>query len=118
MTDFSHSVKRITAKSNQRKTTPMLKTTYKVTVRIAMIAGLLLATTGLHAADKAKTEKEGLAKARNTVDRVRLPDPPKVSTGTAKADPKEISKKENAKEKERSKEIAKKYPLDKTKVPS
>jgi len=108
----------MTTKTKPKEENTMLKTTYKVTVRIAMIAGLLLATTGLQAADKAKTEKEGVAKARNTVDPIRLPDPPKVSTGTAKSDPKEISKKENAKEKERSKEIAKKYPLDKTKVPS
>ena len=96
----------------------MLKTTYQTTLCIAVIAGLLLAITGLHAADKAKTEKEGLAKAKNTVDPIRLPDPPKVSTGTAKSDPKEISRKENAKEKERAKETARKYPLDKTKVPS
>ena len=83
-----------------------------------MIAGLLLAATGLHAADKTKSEKEGLAKARNTVDPIRLPDPPKVSSGTAKSDPKQISRTENAKEKERSKETAAKYRIDKTKVPS
>ncbi len=93
-----------------------MRTKY-IPTAIAVTASLFLATPRLHADDKEKAKKEGLEKAKNTVNNVRQADPPKVSTGTAKSDPKEISKRENAKEQERQKDLSKKYSPDKIDVP-
>jgi len=83
---------------------------------MAVTASLLLAIPGLGADAKDKDKK--LDKAKNTVDNIRQADPPKVSTGTAKSDPKEISDRLNKEEKERRKaaaeaaaEKARKHPI-------
>jgi hypothetical protein len=78
-------------------------TTKYIATAIAVTASLFLATPRLHADD--------------TVNNIRQADPPKVSTGTARSDPKEISKRENAKEQERQKDVSKKYSPDKISVP-
>jgi hypothetical protein len=59
--------------------------------------------------------KAGLDKARNTVDRIRQADPPRVSSGTTSAG--DIARRENAAERQRQAQESRRRHLDKHNVP-
>jgi hypothetical protein len=82
-----------------------------------MCVVIALATAAVSAAGPtfAEDKKIDLSKGKDTVNRIREPDPPKVekSTDTAKG----RADREKTKEKEREKETARKYPPIKTEPP-
>lgn len=81
------------------------------TLLAAALAATALAAWG---ADKDKN-KANLDRARNTVDRIREPDPPRVSSGTTNAA--EIARRENERERQRQAEQSRRMRLDKHNVP-
>ena len=81
-------------------------------ILFASVASICLTATALGA-----EESKNLQKAKNVVDAVRLPDPPKESTGTAKPSAAEIAKSENAKEQQRQREESRKHSPDHINVP-
>jgi len=78
------------------------------------VAALSLCVVGVPASSSGQDKKTD--KPKEVVDRVREADPPKE--GNKKESPEKIAKEENAKQKERDKETAKKYPPIRKEPPS
>lgn len=75
----------------------------------------LICATTILAADNDKK----VSKARDTVDRVRLPDPPQVQSSTGTTSAADIARRENALEQQRQREQARRRgPVDRGNVPS
>lgn len=74
---------------------------------------------GIVSAALAADSRKKVSKARDVVDRVRLPDPPKVQPRTGSPSAAEIARRENALEQQRQRERARRRgPIDRGNVPS
>lgn len=82
--------------------------------RTLWAASFVAMTIAAWAADNDKN-KTNLNRARDTVDRIRQPDPPRVSSGTTNAA--DIARRENDRERQRQAERSTRLQLDKHNVP-
>lgn len=82
--------------------------------RTLWAASFVAMTVAAWAADNDKN-KTDLNRARDTVDRIRQPDPPRVSSGTTNAA--DIARRENDRERQRQAERSRRLQLDKHNVP-
>jgi hypothetical protein len=84
--------------------------------KVGMIA-LALALTGSAVLSAQSKEDKSRAKAKDTVDRVREADPPKVKERQKDDTAQKRADEANAQERARQKEVAKKYPAKGKEVP-